>query len=241
MTSDIRGVLFDKDGTLFDFKATWGVFCDRMLDALAGHDDALKERLANAVGYDRQTGDFRTGSLIVNASTGEVDAAWADLVPSLSLADVEEMSRKEMQNLPISPVCDLSALMTTLRDAGMKVGVATNDYELGATRQLSKANALDAFDFVCGSDSGSGRKPEPGMINTFCDLMGLLPEQVAFVGDSTHDLLCGKNAKVGQRIAVLTGPATREDLEELASVVLNSIEEVPGYLTGGAESVSCQA
>lgn len=234
MTADIRGVLFDKDGTLFDFNATWGAFCDRMLNRLAGDDEALKDRLADAVGYDRTEQQFRSGSLIVSASAGEVDSTWAELVPALSPSEVEAMTRQEMQNLPVSPVCDLTALMQQLHNAGMRVGVATNDYELGATQQLSKVNALDAFDFVCGSDSGSGRKPEPGMINAFCEKMGLVPAQVAFVGDSIHDLLCGQNAGVGQRIGVLTGPADKSELEELASVVLNSIGDLPNYLSEGA-------
>lgn len=241
MTSDIRGVLFDKDGTLFDFNATWGAFCNRMLDRLAANDEALKDQLAAAVGYDRNGGGFLAGSLIVNASSGEVDAVWADLVPAVTLAEVEVMTREEMQNLPVSPICDLAALMHELRNAGMRVGVATNDYEQGATLQLTKVGALEAFDFVCGSDSGSGRKPGPGMINTFCEKMGLTPAQVAFVGDSTHDLHCGQNAGVGARIGVLTGPANKGDLEALASVVLNSIADLPGYLSGAAGQTSSSA
>jgi phosphoglycolate phosphatase len=32
----IKGIIFDKDGTLFDFNATWGAWTRGMLEAEAG-------------------------------------------------------------------------------------------------------------------------------------------------------------------------------------------------------------
>lgn len=107
-SSKVRAVLFDKDGTLFDFRATWATFCDRMLDHLAGDDEDLKDRLGEEVGYDRTASRFRVGSLIVNASSSEVDAAWAALTPGKSLADVEVLTRQELANLPVRPVGNLA-------------------------------------------------------------------------------------------------------------------------------------
>ena len=49
----ISGVLFDKDGTLFDFNATWGTWARGMLEAETGGDPALFARLADAL---RQAG-----------------------------------------------------------------------------------------------------------------------------------------------------------------------------------------
>lgn len=223
-------MLFDKDGTLFDFLATWSVFCDRMLEHLGAGDQDLMDRLADAVGYDRDQRTFLPGSLIVNASAAEVDGAWAEIAPDMSLADVEALTRHELQELPVMPVCDLPEVMGALRGLDLKLGVATNDYEAGAKNQLTAAGAFDLFDFVCGSDSGYGRKPEPGMINGFCDLHGLSPSEIVFVGDSTHDLHCGKNAGAGLCVGVLTGPASRDDLVVDANAVLNSIAELPEYL-----------
>lgn len=226
----LRAVLFDKDGTLFDFLATWATFCDRMLAHLAEGDEALMDRLGNTVGYDRKARAFRVGSLIVNASSSEVDSAWAALCPNKSLADVEALTRKELQNLPVRPVGDLAQTMGQLRAMGLKLGVATNDYEAGARNQLTAVNAFELFDFVCGSDSGYGRKPATGMIDGFCALHGVAPSEIVFVGDSTHDLHCGQNAGVGLCVGVLTGPATQEDLSPDATVVLPSITELPAYL-----------
>ncbi len=48
----ITGLLFDKDGTLFDFEATWGAWAQGMAVELAGGDPALAGRLAAAIGFD---------------------------------------------------------------------------------------------------------------------------------------------------------------------------------------------
>ncbi|TLP65596.1 HAD family hydrolase [Parasedimentitalea maritima] len=228
--SEYKAVLFDKDGTLFSFTATWGTFCDRMISHLASTDEALKDLLAETVGYDRHAGQFKTGSLIVSASAGEVDEAWANLAPNHDLAAVETLTRQELNSLPLVPTCDLNKVMRMLKAQGLKLGVTTNDYEQGAINQLAEAEVTPLFDFVCGSDSGYGRKPGPGMIHGFCELNGLTPDQIIFVGDSTHDMHCGRNAGAGLCVGVLTGPATRTELETTANIVLSSVAELPDFL-----------
>ena len=230
-----KAVLFDKDGTLFSFTETWAHFCDRMLDALAGNDEALKDRLAETCGYLRAERRFVSGSLIVNASAAEVDAAWADLVAGVSLVDVEALTRRILTDLPHVPTCDLHAVLGSLRARGLLLGVATNDYEAGAVAQLEQAGALSLFDFVCGSDSGFGRKPEPGMIEGFCRQFDIDPAELVFVGDSKHDMDCAVAGGVGCRVAVLTGPATADDLAPHATVVLPSIADLPAWLFNDAE------
>ena len=39
----LRGLVFDKDGTLFDFHATWSVWCDGLIRGLCGPDPAQIE------------------------------------------------------------------------------------------------------------------------------------------------------------------------------------------------------
>ena len=56
--STIRGLLFDKDGTLFNFKATWGDWSARLVRSLAEDDEGLASRLADAIGFDLQTAEF---------------------------------------------------------------------------------------------------------------------------------------------------------------------------------------
>lgn len=79
------------------------------------------------------------------------------------------------------------------------------------------------FDKVIGCDSGYEAKPSGASILGFCNSVGLNPNQIAMVGDSTHDLNAGRNAGVGLNIGVLSGPATINQLSTLADEVLDDI------------------
>ncbi|MCP4315173.1 MAG: HAD family hydrolase [Hyphomicrobiales bacterium] len=225
-----KAVLFDKDGTLFAFTETWANFCDRVFDKLVGSDEAQKDALAAACGYDRARRRFKTGSLIVNGSAHEVNAAWLALLPEINLSRLDAVNREILTDLPIVPTCDLHAVLGALREEGFVLGVATNDYVAGALGHLHQAGALSLFDFVCGSDSGYGSKPGPGMVRGFCEEVGITPDELILVGDSKHDMDCGVNAGAGLLVGVLTGPAQVEDLEPHAHVVLPSIGELPAFL-----------
>ena len=67
-----KGLIFDKDGTLFDFNATWGPWARQMMESETGGDAALLARLADALGYDLLTQTFRPGSVVI---AGTVDVA----------------------------------------------------------------------------------------------------------------------------------------------------------------------
>jgi len=226
----IKGILFDKDGTLFDFQRTWGWWFDRVISELSQDEPKLKARLAESCGYDLARQRFVAGSLIVIATAAEVNAALAACLHDKSIVGIDEVARRHLVDLPNFPVCELRPLLIDLRNSGIALGLATNDYESGAEQQLGVAGIRDLFDFVCGYDSGFGGKPGPGMIEGFCKDTGLCSSEVAVVGDSIHDLEAGHAAKVALVIGVLTGPARVEELRPYANVVLADISEIPKYL-----------
>lgn len=226
----IKGLIFDKDGTLFHYGGTWAAWCDLVLAELSDGDADTARKLAAAVGYDADAKEFLAGSLIVGASAGEINQAWADLLPELSFEDVDAIAVKHLENLPSLPVCDLKALFGGMKARGLKLGLVTNDYEAGAVQQLQAEGITDLFDFVAGFDSGHGAKPSPDPLLAFGYAVGLPMQEVAMVGDSTHDLGAGRAAGVGLNIGVLTGPAEAEDLAAYADVILDDISAIPAYL-----------
>lgn len=228
--ADIRAVLFDKDGTLFGYEATWAAWCERVLGELAdGQADVMRD-MALASGYDWDSRTFRPGSMIVNGAVDQIIALWHSKVPHHSPDHINQVSLKHLDDLPNVPVCDLAGVLGRLRGSGRALGIATNDYESSARSQLKQAGADGFFGFVAGFDSGHGAKPDPGMILAFCRLLGLPASAVAMVGDSTHDLNAGRAAGVGMNIAVLSGPAGRTDLAPYADIVLADISELPAAL-----------
>ena len=120
-------------------------------------------------------------------------------------------------------------MLQRFRDAGLKLGVATNDAEAPARAHLQTARISSAFDFVVGSDSGYGAKPATGQLLAFCDQVGVAPERTAMVGDSTHDLEAGRSAGM-RTIAVLTGLAEAQNLAPFADVVFPDIGHIPDWI-----------
>lgn len=217
---NIKGIIFDKDGTLFDFNSVWSVWCDRVLDDLSDNNASLKNSLAESIGYDANSKTFIAGSLIVSATAQDTAKALADQLPALSLREVNDVCVKHLDNLPLTPISGLEELLTKLKAASIKLGVATNDLESAAVSQLTETKIKHHFDFICGCDSGFGSKPAAGMIHAFCKATELPPTEVAMVGDSLHDINAGKAAQTALNIGVLTGPATEQELSPKADIVL---------------------
>ncbi len=229
MQDRIKGLLFDKDGTLFDFNQTWTAWCRDFIGHLAQGDPAVEARLAKALEYDMATSRFGPTSPVI-ASTLDIIAniAFAALPghdPHKILAHMRESATQARQ----SPAVPLVPLLDSFLARGLKLGLATNDAEAPARAHLASAGILDHFHFIAGYDSGFGAKPETGMQIAFCAATGLRPEQVAMIGDSTHDLHSGREAGMFT-IGVLTGPATAEDLAPHADVVLANIGHIPEWL-----------
>jgi phosphoglycolate phosphatase len=228
----IRGVLFDKDGTLFDFATSWRGVTERILALMAPDDAELRRRLGRLAGFDLDLGAFEPGSPIVAGATADVATLWAPLLPGLTTEEIARVANGAAETIgepELAPTADLPLLLAALRTRGLALGVATNDIEASARIHLAAVGALDAFDFVAGCDSGFGQKPQPGMVLAFAAAARLRPPQVAMVGDSVHDLRAARAAGAAA-VAVLTGPARESDLAPLADVVLPSIAALPEWL-----------
>ncbi len=222
----IRGLLFDKDGTLLDFAATWLPVLREAAAAAAADHPHLILRLLEACGYDERNGRVRSGSLLAAGTTAEICAAWAEILPGGGRQDMlaaVEQAFIEGGARHAVPVTDLAALVRRLKGRGLRVGVATSDSEAGARASLGPFGILEEIDFLAGYDSGYGGKPGPGMVHGFCRSVGLDPRQTAVVGDNPHDLEMGRRAGAGLKIGVLTGTSSRDELAGLADYVLNSI------------------
>jgi pyrophosphatase PpaX len=102
-----------------------------------------------------------------------------------------------------------------IQDAGKRLGVVTSKLRDGALRGLRIAGLDDVFDIVVGCDDVAHFKPHPEPVLKAVDELGAPREETVFVGDSRHDMECGRAAGV-KIAAVLWGPFDRAHLEDLA-------------------------
>lgn len=231
----VRGLLFDKDGTLFDFRATWGGWTRRVIAELAEGSAVQTARLETLLGYNLSTGDFALDSAVIAHTTGEIrDMLLGALPPQDPAILLDRLNHMASDNDMIEAVA-LVPLFRKFRTMGMKIGLATNDAEAPAHAHLQRADIDGYFDFVAGFDSGWGGKPATGQMRAFLQATGLAAEEVAMVGDSLHDLDAGRAAGM-RTVAVLTGIAGADALAPHADIVLNTIAELPAWVE--AQSVS---
>jgi phosphoglycolate phosphatase len=233
VSQGIRGILFDKDGTLLDFAATWLPAYERIAHALTHGDAATADRMMAAGGFDRAAGGFQPTSALVAGTNLEIAEIWAPFVGVAdvrSLADWLDAEFQRHAQAGMVPVTDLGALFGRLRGRGLVLGVATNDSEAAALGQLASLRIGRLIAFVAGYDSGHGGKPGPGMVHAFCRAAALAPTDVAVVGDSVHDLEMGRTAGAGMLVGVLTGASPRDLLATLADHVIDSVCELEPLL-----------
>ncbi len=225
----VRAILFDKDGTLFDFQRTWAPWVAVVIDRLAQGDEQLADQLARAWHFDRAKLRIGRDSIIISGEVEQVARQIHPLVPGYgpdALLALLDETGAQAEGVPVLP---LAGFLQGLSDSGLRLGVATNDTESTARAQLHRAGIEHRFDFIAGYDSGHGGKPAPGMCLAFADHLDLDPAQIVMVGDSRHDLCAGRAA--GMRcVGVLTGLADESDLAPYADVVLSDIGELPRWL-----------
>ena len=227
----IAGILFDKDGTLLDYAKSW-VPVNYEVARIAARDDAgLGATLLRAGGMDPETGFVIPDSLLAAGNTVEIaegmiqaGAPWTREALTESLDDL--FSRSAAYAVPVT---DLSALFSTLRARGYKLGVASSDNEASIRSTAERFGFAECLDYV-GYDSGYGVKPEPGMVYGFCAATGLIPDQVVVVGDNNHDMHMGRNAGAGLTVAVLTGTGSRQSLAAASDHCLADITELLALL-----------
>jgi len=233
VTNDIRAVLFDKDGTLIDFRATWLPAYEAIVRRLVDSDEQAADRLLAAGGYDRASGRIDPSSVLAAGTNVEIAALWAGLIGHDVAALATRVNLEFMQHAEslLVPVTDLPALFRGLRERGLRLGVATNDSEAALRAQIQRLQIGELIDFFCGYDSGHGTKPGPGMVEAFARALELPVAAIAVVGDSLHDLEMARAAGAGLTIGVLTGASPREALAPHADHVIASIAEIESILT----------
>lgn len=231
----IRGILFDKDGTLIDFDATWFAVGEALALKAAEGDEARARRLLESVGCDFPARRFKADSVFAAGSNADIVAAW---YPDLAIDERAEKLREfdafsavygSQRPVPLNGVADA---VRVLHAAGLRLGIATNDSTAGAEGTVLALGIAQHFAAIYGYDAVAAPKPAPDTVQAFCDLTGLRASEIAVVGDNRHDLEMGRAGGVGLTVGVLSGTGTRERLAPLADAVLGSVAELPGFLAG---------
>lgn len=176
---EIKGVLFDLDGTLLD---TYNLILASMRHAIN-----------NVSG-----GSYSDAELMARVGTPLADQMLYFADGSQEGADrLMEIYRQHNDSIHDKGICafsDTAASLQRLQDAGLKLGVVTSKRHDSAQRGLDKTGIAKYFDVVIGPDDWPEHKPHPGPVLHGCKMIDVAPENCIYVGDSPFDIQAGNGA-----------------------------------------------
>jgi phosphoglycolate phosphatase len=231
---EIKGILFDKDGTLLDYHLSWGPLNQRVALHAAGGDRALADRILAANGHDATTGRVKSGTLLAAGTTEEIARGFIAAGSHLRLDElipaIDEIFRSGVAT--VVPVTDLAGFFRRLKARNMMLAIASSDSAAAIRLTAERFAFTDDLDFVAGWDSGYGAKPSPGMLDAFARYTGLAAHHIAVVGDNPHDMEMATAGGAGLRVGVLTGTSSRDELRGACDICLDSIRDLEAALFG---------
>ena len=235
-------IVFDKDGVLLDLNATWLPVIMALGDYLEDKCDgstSSKDLLA-AVGVDLdpdlpEGGVIQENSLFAAGTFAGMRDVWAEMEPKLVplfadienyRADVNEIVMKTARGATVAKGAVKDGI-TALKNAGFKLGVATNDNTNSAMINLEDLGIADLFDVVICADSGFGRKPEGGGLLEACRATGMTPDAAIMVGDTATDYGAADAAGYKGFITIADSAPDAPDFIPRTDAVITGVEFLP--------------
>ena len=225
----IKGILFDKDGTLIACNNVWGPMYMEMLITHFGYDRTQALKLVQSTGYDDMTGGLRGGSPMAAGTLDQIMRVWwPDFSPEERAERIQIFNRHADQNAKnfVEPLLELEPLFEAFHADGYILGIATNDSEASAKRHMDVLGVRLYFDVVLGADSVIDAKPSGQMVKRFAELTGLTVAEVAMVGDNTHDIDEARAGGAGLAVGVLSGNSNANDLAPHADHLIANVGEL---------------
>ncbi len=222
----IKGIMFDKDGTLLDYKAFWFKVAENaisiLLDRYQIKDISPSEMMESLGAYEGITSIFYYGTYQdfaerMNKRTG---------LDCITRKEASDAFRDSTACGKILPACDnLEDVLKRLKMLGIKTAVVTSDEPKMTEYCLNILKIRDYMDEVYADNGVNPSKPDPYYIDIFCEKYGLLKSEIMMVGDTPCDIEFAKN---GGALAVGVAKERRdkEILKQQADVVLDDVSQI---------------
>ena len=214
---DIRGAIFDVDGTLLDSMKIWDQAGARYLESLGKEPEQGLNKilfslsLADGAAYLKKAYDLvQTEEEIHQGVLDVVDAFYRD--EAQAKAGVRE-------------------LLAALSAKGVAMTVATSSDKRQIRTALERLDLAKYFQelFTCGEVGGS--KNEPEIFHRAAALMGTTPEDTCVVEDGLYAVRTANNA--GYYTIGVYDASSQDDWQDLqkeADLALESLEDVQGII-----------
>ncbi len=174
----IKGILFDNDGTLVDTESLILSSFRHTLQTAFGKvppDEELLKKVGQPLSVQME--DFAT-----------------DEVSADELCKIYREHNHRIHDGMIRLFPGIREMLEELRSRGYKMGVVTSKTRELASHGLNVLGVLPFFECVVGGYDLPKHKPDPEPVIYGAELLGLAPEECAYVGDSPFDMQAGNGA-----------------------------------------------
>ena len=207
--NEIKGVLFDWDGTLLDsFHADSSAYL------------AMFGEMGVAWGLEELSQHYSPNWYDVYRAAGLPKRHW----------DAADIAWRKHYSCFRPKLMPGARKVLTAISRRYKLGLVTSGDRDRVLRQLREFRLTKSFlARVCSGDT-EHKKPHPGPLNFALQCIGLKPAQCVYVGDSPEDVQMAKSANV--RVIGVLGPFPTEKRLRAAKpdLLLNSIADLPTAL-----------
>jgi phosphoglycolate phosphatase len=235
-----RLVIFDKDGTLIDFSATWVPLIRKRVAFLLktlGRDGELEAFLLKSWGIDPISGRIdprgpcpvspRSDEIIIGTmALYQHGYPWDESKVWVSQAFDHADSITDRKKM-LKPVDDIQKILSHLKSKGFSLALATSDERRDTKTMLSSLDMEGLFDIVLCAGDVHPPKPHPETVFAICRQLSIPPQEAIFLGDTVTDMIMGKRAGLALTVGIIEGGVTpREELEKVADIVVDSIRDL---------------
>ena len=215
MTTTLKAVIFDLDGTLVD---SLPLICESFRYVL---QEYLPEQNHD---YDR----------ILGFVGRPLEDLMAEISPDPEMAALlvtkyREHNRAILKMVKVFP--GIPQCLDQLQQLGLRLAIVTSKNNLSTDMTMAAVNlGDDTFEHIIAKEDTTQHKPHPEPLLTVCDKMAVHPNTVAYVGDSVFDIECAHNAGA-KALAALWGAHDPERVlaaqpHQSAAAVTNLVDAI---------------
>lgn len=221
----IRGILFDKDGTLMDSHVYWGRIIERRSLAIMkwyGIDAVFFDDLCLSMGYSRALSRLIPEGPIALVSRSEVISAVINFLCArgidASRCVLDELFYREHENF-LKEIHDYTKILHGVRELlgvlvehDVKLAVVTTDSLRNTEEILSYLGISNYFSTVIGKESTKEPKITGVPARAALDDLRLEAEHVISIGDAPMDIVMAQQSGLKAGLGVATGQTTLYEL-----------------------------
>lgn len=192
MSTPIKAVVFDMDGVLIDAREWHYEALNRAL-GLLGYEITRYEHLST---YDGLPTKKKLQMLTVERGLPEELHAFMNLL--------KQQYTLEFVATRCKPVFQHQYALARLRQAGYKLGVASNSVRRTVEEMMERSDLLGYLDVIVSNEDVAKGKPDPEMYVKAMATLGVAPHEVVVVEDNENGVRAATAA--GAHVLVVGGP-----------------------------------